>query len=182
MSELHSAIDELTADVLPDLPDARVEEDFIEVQRAAERLEAERLRRLADLDRRGIRQRDGYVSTASWVASTFNGAWGTAREQVRLARALDEMPETRAALAAGDVSLSAVKVLAGAREADSEAFARCEHELVDAARVHSIADLQRVAAYWRQRVEHECNERVEDQRRARRRLHASVTFEGMVRL
>ena len=74
------------------------------------------------------------------------------------------------------------KVLANARETTPEAFDRCEHELVQAARVHSIGDLQRVASYWRQRVERERNERVEDRLRAKRRLHASVTFEGMVRL
>ena len=107
MSELRSAIDALTAEVLTDLPDARAEEDFVEVQRESERLEADRLRRLADLERRGIHRRDGHVSAASWMA------WGTAREEVRLARALDEMPEARAALEAGDVWMSAAE---GARE------------------------------------------------------------------
>jgi hypothetical protein len=42
MSDLLSAIEELRSEVLVDLPDARAEEDFAEVQRAAEMLEVER--------------------------------------------------------------------------------------------------------------------------------------------
>ena len=43
-------------------------------------------------------------------------------------------------------------------------------------------DLQRVAAYWRQAVEREHALEGEERFRARRRLHASVTFLGMVRV
>jgi hypothetical protein len=54
MSELRSTIDSLRGEVLSELPDARIEEDFSELQRACELLEVERLRRLAEIDRRGI--------------------------------------------------------------------------------------------------------------------------------
>ena len=70
MSELRSAVESLRAEVLPDLPDARIEEDFSELQRVAELLEIERLRRLAELDRRRVFERDGHLSAASWLAST----------------------------------------------------------------------------------------------------------------
>jgi hypothetical protein len=74
------------------------------------------------------------------------------------------------------------RVLVSARDADPEAFSGSEHELVEAARIHSTNDLGRVAAYWRQAVEkeHACQD--DEKLRARRRLHASVTFLGMVRL
>ncbi|HEU4528422.1 MAG TPA: hypothetical protein VFT80_10900 [Actinomycetota bacterium] len=52
MSELRSAIELYRRDVLAELPDARLEEDFAELQRAIEQIEAERLRRLAEIDRR----------------------------------------------------------------------------------------------------------------------------------
>ncbi len=68
MSELRSVIDAFRADELAGLPDARLEEDFAELHRAAELLEAERLRRLAEIARRGIFQRDGHLSAASWLA------------------------------------------------------------------------------------------------------------------
>lgn len=182
MSELRSVVEELRSEALAELPDARVEEDFAELHRASELLEAERLRRLGEIERRRLYERDGHLSAASWLATKFKVAWGTAREQVRTARALMEMPQTRRALEAGEVSTSAVRVLVAARGADPAAFARCEGALVEAARIHCLNDLHRVAAYWRQAVEEEQALGGDDRLRARRRLHASVTFMGMVRL
>jgi len=182
MSELRSAVDALRSESLPDLPDARIEEDFTELQRAMELLEVERLRRLAEIDRRRLFERDGHLSAASWLATTFKVAWGTAREHLRIARALEEMPQTRQALDAGELSMSAVRVLVATRDADPSAFGRCEKELVEAARIHSMQDLQRVAAYWRQAVETERSLEGDEKIRERRRLHASVSFLGMVRV
>ena len=182
MSELRSVVETLRSETLSDLPDARVEEDFAELQRAMELLEMERLRRLAEIERRGIFQRDGHLSAASWLATTFKVAWGAAREQVRLARALEEMPEARRALEEGELSMSAARVLVSAREADREAFQGSEPQLVEAARIHSVGDLQRVAAYWRQAIEREHALASDEKVRERRRLHASVSFLGMVRV
>ena len=182
MSELRSSIEMLRAEALVDLPDARIEEDFAELQRTAELLEIERLRRLAEIERRATFRRDGHLSAASWLAGTFKVAWGAAREQVRIARALEEMPETRRALDEGDLSMSAARVLVTAREANPSAFERSEPQLVEAARIHSMQDLQRVAAYWRQAVEREHALESDEKVRHRRRLHASVSFLGMVRV
>ncbi len=182
MSELRSAVDSLRVEVLPELPDARIEEDFSELQRVSELLEIERLRRLAELDRRRLYERDGHLSAASWLATAHRVSWGAARDQIRVARALDEMPQTRRALEAGDVSMSVVRLLVDASDADPEAFSRSEAQLVDAARIHSVHDLQKVAAYWRQGVERERAKDGEDTLRERRRLHASVSFAGMVRV
>src|SRR2546425_11221269 len=98
MSELRSVVESLRSDTLPDLPDARIEEDFAELQRAVELLEVERLRRLAEIERRRLFERDGHLSAASWLATTDKVAWGTARDHVRIARALEEMAQTRQAL------------------------------------------------------------------------------------
>jgi hypothetical protein len=93
MSGLRSVVEELRSEALPELPDALIEEDYAELHRAVELLEAERLRRLAEIDRRRLFERDGSLSAASWLASRFKVAWGMAREQVRIARGLEEMPE-----------------------------------------------------------------------------------------
>ena len=182
MSELRSAVEALQAEILAGLPDARIEEDFAELQRAGELIDTERLRRLAEIERRANFQRDGHISAASWLASTFKVAWGAARQQVHLARALEDMPQTRRALEDGDVSMSAVRALVAARDADPGAFRRTESELVETARIHSMQDLQRVAAYWRQAMEREAALNGEEKLRERRRLHASVSFMGMVRV
>jgi hypothetical protein len=182
VSELRSAIEGMRLETLAELPDARLEEDFAELQRASELIDAERLRRLAEIERRGSYQRDGHLSAASWLASTFKVAWGTARNEVRMARALEDMPVTRRAFEGGDLSMSAARVLVDARDADQEAFRSSEATLVEAARIHSMQDVRRVAAYWRQAAEREAAMGGEEKLRERRRLHASVTFMGMVRV
>jgi hypothetical protein len=182
VSELRSAIDAMRFETLAELPDARLEEDFAELQRASELIDAERLRRLAEIERRGTYRRDGHLSAASWLASTFKVAWGTARTEVRMARALEDMPVTRRALEDGELSMSAARVLVDARDADHEAFRSSEATLVEAARIHSMQDVRRVAAYWRQAAEREAAMGGEEKLRERRRLHASVTFMGMVRV
>jgi hypothetical protein len=182
MSELRSVIDELRAEVLAELPDARIEEDFAELQRAGEQLELERLRRLAEWSGGGPSSETATSSAASWLAAEFKVGWGSAREQVRTARALEDMPETRRAIEEGDVSMSGARVLVTARDADPEEFRRSEATLVETARIHSTNDLQRVASYWRQAVEKTHALESDEKVRARRRLHASVTFLGMVRV
>jgi hypothetical protein len=69
-----------------------------ELQKAIEALEVERLRRLFEIDRRRIYERDGHLSAASWLTSTHKVGWGAARESARAARALEQMPRTRQAL------------------------------------------------------------------------------------
>jgi hypothetical protein len=182
VSELRSAIEGMRFETLAGLPDARLEEDFAELQRAAELIDAERLRRLAEIERRGTYRRDGHLSAAAWLASAFKMAWGTARNEVRMARALEDMPVTRRALEDGDLSMSAARVLVDARDADHEAFRASEATLVEAARIHSMQDVRRVAAYWRQATEREAAMGGDEKLREHRRLHASVTFMGMVRV
>ncbi|HZA60248.1 MAG TPA: DUF222 domain-containing protein [Actinomycetota bacterium] len=182
MSELRSALDCYRAEVLAELPDARVEEDFAELHRVVELAEMERLRRLRELERRQVYARDGHLSVAAWLADKHRVAWGVAKADVKLAGALEEMPLTARAVGQGDLSVSAARVLVRARDADTEAFAGAEEALVEAARIHSMNDLKKIAAYWQQRVEREAGMEGEEKLREQRRLHASVTFLGMVRI
>src|SRR5437867_5118442 len=111
MSELRSALESLRAEVLPELPDARIEEDFAEIQRVGELLELERLRRLTEIERRGLFARDGHLSAAAWLVDRFRLAWGSARVAPRTARPLAQMPLPRRPLQAGEVPLPAPRGL-----------------------------------------------------------------------
>ena len=182
MSELRSALEGFRSDVLSELPDARVEEDFIELWQTKEALEAECLRRLPDLEQRGVFERDGCLSAVSWLASRFKLAWGAGAGFVQMARGLEHMPATRAAMEAGELSVSAAKVLVSSRDVDPEAFGDAEGALVEAARIHSLSDLGKVAAYWRQAVEREHGLDGEEKLREQRRLHLSMTFLNMVKM
>ena len=146
-------------------------------------IELERLRWLSELDRRRPWLRDGHLSTTSWLVQTFRVAHAAAAGDVRTARALEAMPATKDAVAAGDVSMSGARALVAAREADQEAFSEAEPLLVDAATRHSVRDLNRVVAHWRNAVDSRRRLEVEeDPLRERRRLHASPTVFGMVRI
>jgi hypothetical protein len=181
MCELASIV-ERSSEAIADLPDFQAEEEFAELRRGMEAYEAACFRRLPDLERRRLHERDGHLSVASWMASTHRVSYGTARRSAATARALEHMPETRRALESGEVSLAGVGVLVQARAADPHAFERSEALLVQAARMHSISGLSRVVGHWRQAVAAQAGAETEAELRARRRLHASATFGGMVRV
>ena len=181
MCELASVV-ERSSEVLAELPDAQAEEEFTEIRRGIEALEAESLRRLPDLERRRIHERDGHLSIASWMASTHRVSYGEARRSAATARALEHMPETQKALEAGEISPAGVGMLVQARGSDPNAFERSEGLLVQAACLHSISGLSRVVGHWRQAVAAAAGEDTEAELRARRRLHASATLAGMVRV
>ena len=180
MSELRSVVAALRSESLADLPDARAEEDFLELHAAIEQLEAERLRRLADLGRRQVFAPDGFLSLGAWLMARCRLAPGSSQEQVRMARALGAMPRTVRELEDGEISLSGARMLAQAQVVDPEGFARSEATLLEAARNVSARDLQRVLAHWRRLAEQQRSGR--DELHELRRLHASVTYEGMVRV
>jgi hypothetical protein len=182
MSGIIEALDAFRGVELSDAPDARLEEDFAELQRASELLGLERSRRLAEIERRGTYQRDGHLSAAAWLVTAFRLSWGVARRLVKTSRALGAMPSTAAAVETGDVSMCAAEVLTTARDADRERFAKAEPMLLEAARIHSVPDLQRVVAYWRQACERETPLSDNDPLFKRRRLHVSPTIFGMVRV
>ncbi len=180
MSELRSALDEVAALDFAELPDGRLEEEFAELQHAMRILEAQHLRCLAEIDRRASFQADGYLSTASWLRHRFRGGAGSARDQVRTARALGDMPQTREAFASGEVSHDAVRLLASAHDADPDIFAGHEPVLLEAATRHTVRELQQVVAYWKQGLDSAMDEA--QRRWDQRRLHVYPLLDGMVRV
>jgi uncharacterized protein DUF222/HNH endonuclease len=182
MGGVRSALEEYQATQLAEITDAEVEEGFAELQRGLELVQAERLRWLAEIDRRRTYAADGHLSTTSWLVSRHRIGGGEASGEVRMARALEQMPASREALTQGEVSASAVRLLAQARESDPEAFGDSETLLLEAARVHSVKDLGRAVAYWRSAAESKRSAEEDDRMWRRRRLHASPTVFGMVRI
>lgn len=164
------------------LADDDIASDLDEIERAVRVLEAERSRRLAEFERRGAHADDGFVSLSSWLVARHRLSPSTATRRVRVARALRDMPQAAQACAAGELSDAAVAILASARESHPDAFSRCEDALLQAARTLPVPGLRSVVAYWQQAQDLDRAEREEDERFGRRRLHASPTLGGMVRL
>jgi Domain of unknown function (DUF222)/HNH endonuclease len=182
MSTLRSGLEEFRATELRSRSDGEIEHDVDEMKTVIGGLEAECARRIAELDRRRAFERDGHLSITSWVDSRFHTGWTAAAKEVRVARALEDMPATREALADGDVSSAAVGTLVAAREANPEAFAGVEDTLLDVARSLPLRDLRRVVGHWKEIVEPEAGAREEQDRFDRRGLHVSPLLDGMVRV
>jgi uncharacterized protein DUF222/HNH endonuclease len=164
------------------LNDQEAGDGFAQLQRISEAVEAKRLRWLADQDRRATYRRDGYLSAAAWLADRFKVAAGSAKQQVKVAQALEKMPDARHALEAGEVSSSALRVLVAAREAHPEAFSVQEPALIEQAQTKSVEELRRVMADWSQAVDEEGSARYAQALRGRRRLDACPMATGMVRV
>jgi hypothetical protein len=182
MSSLRSALEELAAEHLRSLTDDALEADYGELQRTAEVLEAERLRRLAEIHRRQSHRRDGYLSTASWLVDRHRKGWSAAARDIRTARSLERMPRTRQALATGELSASAVQMLVAARHAHPAQFHEAEPTLVEAAKRLPARQLRHTMAYWQRQVHWEQGLRDAERVRARRRLAVTTTTFGMVRV
>jgi uncharacterized protein DUF222 len=182
MSMLRSALEEIRTEDVAGMDDEGLEAEFAELDRAADVIDAKRLRVLCEIERRGTYARDGYLSVTSWLAQRFRKTWSAASRLVRASRALEQMPGTREALDEGEITSSAVELLTSAREVDPEAFAQAEHYLVEAASTLAIPDLRRVVATWRQAADDARGTESSQRAHERRRLHVSPTLAGMVRV
>lgn len=182
MSMLRSATDELRAQDLRSLADDDLASDLDEIERVVRVLEAERARRLAEFERRRAHENDGFLSVSAWLVARHRVAPSTATRRIRMARSLEAMPQAAEAFSGGQLSDSAVGLLAAARESFPEAFTRCEEALLQAARTLPVAELRSVIEYWRQSQDLTEAERDEDERFEQRNLNVSPTLHGMVRV
>ncbi len=99
------------------------------------------LRLVAELDRRA--DWDGACTTAQWLAWRCAMSQRTAREHVRVARALEELPLIEEAFASGELSYAKVRALTRVATAETEA------ELLELARSLTACQLDRAVACYR---------------------------------
>lgn len=88
-------------------------------------------------------ERAGHRSCAHWLAHRTGIDGGAARERVRAARALAELPLIRAALARGELTFSKVRALTRVATADNEAH------LLEFAGPATAAQLERFVRGWK---------------------------------
>jgi hypothetical protein len=164
------------------VPDERLSTEIVDIERRIRRLQAARLRRIAELDRRKRVRGEGRVATASWLARTLGVSFTSANDDVRVGRALEEMPATSAALARGEMSAAAARVLAVAHQEQPDAFERSEMSLVAVAKTAPAADLASEVRRWVESVDpHGTADRAARLWR-RRRLRIAEQPDGMVRV
>jgi hypothetical protein len=182
MSSLRSALDELRSEDLGFSSDEELVEGLMELERASRVLDAERSRRLVEIERRGAWAVDGHLSMVSWLTATLRVGFSRASQQVKLARALRSMTVTSRALGEAALSSEAVGLLVSAKEAAPEAFSEAEGMLVDAAGVLPARGFRAAVAYWRQATDAAGAEERARRMYEGRHLHVSPTIVGMVRI
>ena len=116
---------------------------------------------------------EGFASCAHWLSWRIGLAPGAAREHVRVARALADLPRLSAAMQRGAVSYS--KVRAVTRVATPET----EQALLDVALAGTAAHVEQVVRTWR-RVDRAAEAAEDQHRHESRALHTWVDDDGMV--
>ena len=93
---------------------------------------------VAEYDRRRGWELGGHRTCAHWLAFRTGIDLGAARQRVRVARALTELPETSAAMSRGKLSFSMVRALTRVATPENEA------DLLDLARGCTAAQLEKI--------------------------------------
>ncbi len=101
---------------------------------------------IAELDRRGGHEAWGFHSCGAWVAWRCSIDPRSAREHVRVARALEDLPLVRERFSHGELSYSKVRALTRIATPEIEA------ELVEMARFATAAQLDRLVRGYRRAV------------------------------
>ena len=126
---------------------------------------------LADFDRRGG-WKDDFGSCAEWFAWRTGIKIGPARERVRAARALEDLPRTAEALRRGRLSYAKVRAITRVATPESES------ELLEFARTASAARLEQRVRMWKQ-LSREGELTAEQVRHRNRALSVFVDGDGM---
>ncbi|MGH9138730.1 MAG: DUF222 domain-containing protein, partial [Acidimicrobiales bacterium] len=176
LDRLTAAIDTLAGTEWSHVDDVGLGEVLVHLHRCRGGLAAVEAAATAAFDGRRAWSVDGSKSAAAWLARRCNTAAGATRGQVRLARRLRWMPHTAAALAAGEVDVHHVRLLATVAESSPvchSAFAAAEEELVGYAQSLPFAKFVQVVRYWQQVVDPDGVELDAAAHHANRRLHLS---------
>ena len=98
---------------------------------------------IAEFDRLRGWEPGGHRSCAHWLAYRTGIDLGAAREKVRAARALVELPQISASMAQGELSFAKVRALTRVAKPESEG------DLLELARCSTAAQLERTVRAWR---------------------------------
>ena len=130
------------------------------------------LRLIARFDRLEGWVASGHASCAHWLHFRTGLSLGTAREHVRVARAMEALPETTASMARGRLSFSKVRALTRAATPENET------DLLELAEGSTTAQLERMVRGWKKasRLDEAAAERA---RRRARTLSVFPDDDGM---
>jgi hypothetical protein len=139
----------------------------------AEALHYQAMKLLAEFHHRRGWQDTGFSSTAEWLAWRIGISAGAARERLRTALALEQLPLTAEAMHSGQLSFAKVRALTRVATPENE------NTLLEFARAGSAANLERLVRGWKA-LDRRSEVTAEQIRHRRRRFSAFVDVDGMV--
>ena len=177
---LAEAVTELESIDIESISDAALHESLIEIQREQTRLAAVLTARVSAWSARKAWADDGSKSAGARLSRDCRVSTKTANATVRRARRLRDMPSTRAAFAAGEVSVDHVDVLARCNtRAYRKLFERDEPELVGFARLR-WTEFESAVSFWLSCAADEIGDDRPTRQRNQRRAYAARTLGGAV--
>ncbi|TVP46310.1 MAG: DUF222 domain-containing protein, partial [Gemmatimonadales bacterium] len=138
-----------------------LEDRILEISAHVELAGHQQLQLLAEFDARRGWELGGHASCAHWLAARAKLDLGTAREKVRVARALEELPETSAWMALGRISFCQARALTRVATPDDES------DLLEAADGMTTAQVERMVRGWRMKSAADAVEREQERQRSR---------------
>lgn len=176
---LAGAVGSLLEGDLAALSDDELSGSIVEIEQAQAALDAARLRYLHEWDNRSAWRHDGASSGGAWLAARSGAAHSTARERIRVAHGTATMVLVTAALAAGRLTWSKVRLFSQIiPDAAASAFARDQQMLVDKATELSAEDTRAYLQYWAARADPEGHDKTERDRYEARKAYYSPTLDG----
>ncbi len=139
----------------------------------ADALHYQAMRLLAKFDRRTGWRDTGFSSTAEWLAWRIGIKPNAARERLRTALALEQLPQISEAMRNGELSFTKVRTLTRV------ATPKSEPTLLDFARAGSAANLERIVRGWKT-LDRKSEVTAEQIRHRSRRFSAFVDDDGMI--
>jgi len=167
---MHLATTSAPAPTAADLD--RLGDEIAELSAHLDAATARLLTLLREFDARGG-WANGCRSCAEWLSWRVGLDPGAARERVRVARALGELPQLAAALARGELSYSKVRALTRVATPETEA------RLLAVGRAGTAAHVERIVRAWRQ-VDRQVEAQEAAARHRRRSLQVYPDADGMI--
>jgi Domain of unknown function (DUF222) len=134
-------------------------------------------------DKSGEYKADGALSLIAWLRWKCNLSGGAAMERVEIARQLEKLPATQAALANGDIGFQHVAVFARTAEhVGTAAVRKDEANLLQSARTMDPGQFLTVAKNFEHRVDAASALAEANRAYERRYLHIGEPRDGLVRL
>jgi len=177
---IQTLISDLEREDIEPLTDDALAEDVIELRRTMDRMEYQCSRRLDLFARRHGYITLGFVSLIAWLRRACRLLPGAAVQHAEVARNLPSLPDTSAALAAGDIGFHHAAVIAhSVTEVGAEAVLRHESTLLEAAHNLDPKYLTHVTSQIRYCEDPDGTLADANDNHERRYLHLSQTWQGM---